>query len=109
MIIMKRMVFSLCSEQFVLSIECCADTLSGPLLLYKSRGCPAFTIWSNGQTEFDKSSKIFWKRARSATFWFLWMALPRLRLPHPSRSSKGGYHGRWHQCLADNTLAFMYS
>jgi len=33
-----------------MSIECCADTLSGPLLLYKSRGCPAFTIWSNGQT-----------------------------------------------------------
>src|ERR1700678_4511091 len=35
-IIMKRMVFSLCSEYRVSSIGCCADTVSGPLLLYKS-------------------------------------------------------------------------
>jgi len=28
---------------------------------------------------------------------WLTFALPRLRLPHPSRFSKGGYLGRWYQ------------
>src|ERR1700722_2231250 len=38
MIIMKRMVFSLSVEYRVSSIDGCAGTVSGPLLLYKSFG-----------------------------------------------------------------------
>jgi len=75
------------------------------------------------ETENRQHAPFFWPRQRNlwvtdvsnagrklgklGTIWSLWLALPRLRLPHPSRFSKGGYHGRWYRGLADKILAFM--